>query len=384
MKGSLKNIKVGILSVHPAPYRDYIFTELQKEEGIAFEVISYYAEDTGHKEWNWQPPDYPGYRLENTVRFAKKDFVDIRLWNKLHNSKYDLLIIPGYSRFNCIIAILYSVSKKIPFIINLDTAVDATGIKVRSWFKDILVSFILRKAAAFWVPGTASRKYLKLYNIKDNKIFEGSYCLPTDKILSVFSDEISNKKLTRERLNIPLNSFVWLAVGNFIQKRLYKNLVRKFHNTFSSENVFLIIVGDGNEKNESDKFIMQHKIKNILLPGVVTFDKLFSFYAISDAFIHPGKEPYSTATEIAAICGLPVLASYDVGYVHDLKRRNAEPFIFDETNEVDLAEKMKILIENQEMRINLGNNLKAAANTRTIPWAKDELKALVIQAVNKS
>lgn len=377
----MKDIKVGILSIHPAPYRDYIFNELQKEEGITFEVINYFAEDKGHKEWDWHPPEYPGYFLENKVRLTKKDSVDVHLWNKLMKSKYDLLIIPGYFRFNSIVAIIYSVSMKVPFIINLDTAVDSTGKKERSWFKNILVLKILRKASAFWVPGSASRKYLEHYNIEDNKIFEGSYCLPISKILSSYYNELTNRNLIRGRLNIPYDSFVWLAVGNFIKNRSYKKLVELFHSTFLNDDVFLIIVGDGNEKKEIENYLINNHIRNIILPGAVSFNQLFCFYALADSFIHPGKEPYSTATEIAAHCGIPILASYGVGYIYDLKSRGTEPLIFDLSSSEDLKDKMKKLVEDEKMRLNLGIRLKEVANTRTINWAKEELKAAIIKSI---
>ena len=77
----------------------------------------------------------------------------------------------------------------------------------------------------------------------------------------------------------------------------------------------VIVIGDGPEYIKADA--AKNTLDNLLLIKSVEFDELHRYYALADAYIHPGSEPFSLAFVEAAIAGIPLISTHDVGASSD-------------------------------------------------------------------
>lgn len=377
----MKKPKVGILSIHPAPYRDGVFWQLAKRKNIEIEVLLYFNIDTGHAEWNYEKPEYPCQLIKGAIPLPNQDYIHIEILRKLIFGNYDVLVIPGYSRATSLLAILFSIISKTSFILNADSVINNKQSK-KGEIKEYLKSYVLKKANAFLVPGKASREYFQSYGIPPEKIFEGGYCFDVAKLCLAIDEKKKERIMLRENYHIHKDDFLFLSIGKMVSFRRFMLLVKAFSAVKSKLPIHLFIVGDGPEKLHIEFFLQEYKINNIKLIGTIPFNELPAIYAISDAYIHVGKEPFSTATEYAAIAGLPIVSTLAVGYVHDLTYRGCSPILVELDDQEDISNKIRTVVDNSEEFKKLGFDLKNVALQRNLNWAADEFENAVFSAIS--
>ena len=114
------------------------------------------------------------------------------------------------------------------------------------------------------------------------------------------------------------------------------------------------------------------------------WDKLASYYAIADAYVHPGEEPYSLALVEAVIAGIPIIASAKVGSTADVLQDGINGIIMRNTESSSVYESMKTIVEEYEEFNKGAQNIKLEIiKNRSIDWAAGELYAAIKKAINK-
>ena len=367
------------LAIHPAPYRDPVFCEILKRGNIHIDFRFYFPFDDGHTEWDWSLISLQSKTLTSGLPFPKEDRLHLSIAYELMHEKYDAVLIPGYSRATSAAAIILSEILRIPFILSVDSLRHVA--ETANTWRSVIRRHLLKRAAAIWVPGVASRKYLISQNVKSEKIFEGAYCFDSKYLLSLLEDTKTRRAETRRSIGISDDSFVFLTVGNMIKTRRYVKLVETFIEASEGLSTNLLMIGNGPERATIEALIQSSDKKHIQLLGSVSFRDLFTFYSAADAFVHPGVEPFSTATELAAIAGLPIIATPGVGYVHDLINRGVQPLLSDIDDVDGLKSNLKALIVNRRFARELGAHTELVATQRNAQWAAEELEKAVFFAV---
>ena len=369
------------LAIHPAPYRDPAFCEILKRGNIHIDVRFYFPFDDGHTEWDWSLTSLQSKTLTSGLPFPKKDRLHLSIAYELMREKYDAVLIPGYSRATSAAAIILSEILHIPFILSVDSFRHVA--ETANTWRSVIRRHLLKRAAAIWVPGVASREYLVSQDIKSEKIFEGAYCFDSKYLLSLLEDAKTRRSETRRSIGVSEDSFVFLTVGNMIKTRRYVKLVETFIDA-EGLSTNLLMIGNGPERATIEALIQSSDKKHIQLLGSVSFRDLFTFYSAADAFVHPGVEPFSTATELAAIAGLPIIATPGVGYVHDLINRGVEPLLSDIDDIDGLKSSLKTLIVNRKYATELGEHTERIATQRHAQWAAEELENAVFFALREA
>ena len=101
----------------------------------------------------------------------------------------------------------------------------------------------------------------------------------------------------------------------------------------------LILVGNGPQKEEIEKYMNEHDIKNVYLSGFRQKQEIVNFYAVSDVFVLPSTyEPWGLVVNEAMASGLPVLVSKKCGCYPDLIKEGINGFSFDpyDTNQLSV------------------------------------------------
>ena len=307
--------KILFISMHPAPYRDPVIERLSKEYEVA--VLSLYDIPTSHTEWNKQSQlPYINTYLRKGIQLPVVGTLQLDIIRYLKKYRGELIIIPGYVPATCLLAITYANIHKIPYIYAADTADLPLDSAHRHSFNRI-AKWCIRKSSALWVTGVAGRKTFEKLGYDGRNIIEGYYTLDNLKLRERYKS-ISNqqKSLWRNEYGIADSDKVFLFVGKLIRNRQIERMLRIVSIVHDSHpDIKLLIIGDGPQKQIVDN--MSEKKTWIINIPRVPYEELYQFYAMADAYLYVGAEPYSLAVVEAVIADLPVVASDTVGAAYD-------------------------------------------------------------------
>ena len=190
----------------------------------------------------------------------------------------------------------------------------------------------MKNAEALFINGNKSIKFVSETLEEIPHLINGFYCLDVEQERSMYESYKSNRKKNREKLGIEESSFVFLFVGKLIKSRRLLEFL-KFNFSKLDDSIVLLVIGDGPESTEVDLFVHKFK-KRIIHISQTNYSELYKYYSVSDAYFHPGKEPYSLALVQAIICELPIVSSTDVGATWDFVKNSKNGYLVTK-NEID-------------------------------------------------
>jgi glycosyltransferase involved in cell wall biosynthesis len=367
--------RVGVLCIHPAPYRDPVYRELAKRGHIQLLVMVLYSLDRGHREWELSPPDYPHMYLGHRLPPGKSEYIPWGILSTLRHAKFDVLVVPGYRRPATMLAIVYALWTRTPLIIEADSI---RCLQPDRGWKRAVLRWLFRRAAALRVPGQAAREYMESYGAPPAKVCEGAYCLDVHALRQAIDRCRPERTAWRQTHGIPDDAFVFLTVANMIPSRRHQLLCQVLLRLAPETRAHLVIVGSGAERDTLRRLAQADAGGRIHILDPVPFDQLPILYAGSDAYVHSGTEPFATAMEIAALAGMPIVATDRIGYVDDLRVRGAAPLLSNLDDADALYANMARLLADPPLRADLGQRAQRAALTRTPPWAAEQLERTVL------
>lgn len=319
-------INIAIFSIHPAPYRDPLYTFIsQNREKLGFDIKVFYYQsiDKGHAYWDLSSPHYK-FEIVKPLLSLKKSNLQLHLTCLKHifSSKFDVLIFPGFMHLTSNIGFLLCILFKKKFAIEADTVEDSSS-KIR-----LLLKKIYYKNALFViVPGNRSSIYHEeKFKIAHEKIVKGSYLFDVYTFRKKI-DEYRAVSNLREIFGISEHKKVFLMVANILPKRMYPLILRAFESLIKEyPDLFFLMVGSGTDFKVLERYTNLKKENFKVIQGS-SFDEIKKIYSIADVYIHSGKEPYSSALIIGAIAGLPLVSSYQIGASWDVLEDGESGFL---------------------------------------------------------
>jgi glycosyltransferase involved in cell wall biosynthesis len=117
----------------------------------------------------------------------------------------------------------------------------------------------------------------------------------------------------------------------------------------------------------------------VLFLGFVSQKELPNLYVISDVVVFPSlyDETWARAVNEAMACKLPIIASRKVGATGDIVRDGINGFVVKEGDIEELADKMRLLVTDRELRKRMGEASKEIIKD----WTYEAALPNVIQAV---
>jgi L-malate glycosyltransferase len=262
------------------------------------------------------------------------------------------------------LSLLFKWQYKIPYIISLRGA-DVPGYAERfSWlytFLKPLIKFIWKKADAV-VSNSEGLKDLALKSKPDQKIdiiHNG-----TDIQNFKPDDNIKNK----EKFIVTLGgSRVAARKGIRYLIEAVRELSQKY------PQIYVTIIGEGSEKESLENLAEKLKIKDKInflgwVDYKVEYKKIASYYQEASVFVLPSlNEGMSNAMLEALASGLPILAT-DTGGTRELVQDGENGFIIKMRDSKDIADKIEILIKDENLCRRMGENSRRKAESMS--WEK--------------
>lgn len=254
--------------------------------------------------------------------------------------KPDVVNLTGYYDIASWTVLFYCKLKGIKTVLsNESTANDHT----RNGIKESIKSLIIKQFDGYFNFGTRSENYILSLGISAKKMLVKRNCVDNKALKQIYLKYLPERNRQQQMLEISPKNFTF--VGRLID---YKNLFH-FLEAFnlaqmnSSNNWGVIILGDGELKEDLQQFVFRNKIQNISFQNGVSWQQVPEYLALSDVLVLPSySEPWGLVVNEAMACGLPVIVSDQCGCAIDLVKNGENGFTFSPDNQEQLT---KILLK---------------------------------------
>ena len=172
--------------------------------------------------------------------------------------------------------------------------------------------------------------------------------IPNGIDLEEFNSEVPKiKKFLDNKINILFLGRIEERKGLIYLLKAYKILEKKLGGRWVSSNLRLIIVGEGELREDCQKYVKENKLKGVCFEGEVISKKLPPYYRSCDIFCSPAifGESFGLVLLEAMASGKPVVAFANQGYKEFLKGKKGERFLAENRNYRDLAKKSKFSLK---------------------------------------
>jgi glycosyltransferase involved in cell wall biosynthesis len=228
----------------------------------------------------------------------------------------------------------------------------------RKWynkvFKKIYLHLYYKRISAFLTTGDANEAYYRYYGVKDYKFFKSPYPIDRD-----FYEHEKYKKTQynleiRNKHSISQNNLVLTVVGKLVDWKSQNHLIHALKKLDSQyNNLTILIIGSGEKEKSWKKEALEIKNNQVIFTGFINSNDLPKYYSATNIYVHPAYiEPHSVAISEAIYMGCPVIVSNKCGSYgsSDDVRQGSNGFVFRHGNIEDLVVKIKMLVDNPEMR----------------------------------
>ena len=360
-KSIIERMKVLIVFNHPAPYKVNLFNEIAKY--VDLDVIFERTEASD------RPKDFYS---ENNIQFNAKFFNkcylgaentytnEVRKYIKENHSKYDLIIMNGYSTFAEMKAISFMNKRKIPFGLYINGGV----VKKESFIKRRIKTKYISSASYYFSPCKEANDYLVYYGAKENKIYTYPYSTFFEK--DVLSRPLTKgeKALLRKQYDLPDNK-IFVSASQFIERKNILQLLR----VFKDREETLLLIGSGPQKDEYIKYIKDNNMQNVIIRDFMKKEDLMSLLPCCDFFITLSlQDIYGHTTNEAMAKGLPVISSKNVVSSLHLIENGVNGYLVDLNDEdiISSIEKINVNMANAALRTAKENTIEAMAEAHKI------------------
>jgi len=198
-----------------------------------------------------------------------------------------------------------------------------------------------------------------------------AYPAINNKFLKSDISEVNKAFNLRDKFLLPSSAFILLLVANNFKKKGLPTTLQSLK-ILDNKNIFLIVVGDGNQSN----VLVPKNIKsNVFFIGAV--NDIDSVYSNVNLLIHPSLSDTFGMSPLEAMSHkIPVIISNNeyCGFSEHLD--SSEALILDNPkDEFEIAEKINYLYKNPEMRKKIAQN--GYRKSKSINWEKTLEKTLL-------
>lgn len=355
-------MKILVFQHHFAPYRDGYYKLLDND--ARFELVFYVFEKgfATHNEWNYESKFKNVYYLEDNKNIGLIKYKK-GMFSALMKENCDVCITPYWT-----LPFFKPFLKKKPrFIFSADTCQDTKKFPGSR----ILRKIIYNRFDAIFCPGNKSKDYFVSYGINENRIYLGSYTNDAQLIMKRYSNFEAESQLIKKSLSISEDEFVFLFVGKLIKSRRIIDLL-SVASALDGQKVKFLVIGNGPDTFLVEEYCKNHE--NLIHIPEVEISQLEQYYCISNCYLHPGAEPYSLALYEAAIVGMPIISTHNVGAVNDIVYEGKNGLLYTEGNQQSLLNSVLLMIsEYNRFKFESLQIKEYISENRGVNWAASNL-----------
>jgi glycosyltransferase involved in cell wall biosynthesis len=316
----------------------------------------------------------PGSRVKIPYLKRKMKY-NPRIWKKLSEGNFDYIAVGGYYNITMLFAILWSITHSVPYTIISESHLLNRRNIWKSLLKRLFLPFIIKRAAFLLPLGKLQAEYLIHYGAKVKDI----YYLPNTSDVNFFTVESNKYRDKKNELKKELgikSKCIVLYVGRLTEEKNLFTLLRAFKEIKNGyDNVTLLIIGEGELRNDLESFTLKKEIDNVRFEGFIENKELPRYYAIADVFVLPSRdETWGVVVTEAMACALPLILSDKVGCRGDLLKVGRNGYCFEKDNFLQLASYIERLLKNPTSIKEMGNDSRNIIKKFDYSYCEKNLK----------
>lgn len=224
---------------------------------------------------------------------------------------------------------------------------------LRSLVRDTFLRRFYREIDAFCSIGLNARSHLRRLRVPDERIFDSPYSVDTELVDRQMLEFPRDR--ARRDLGIPTDAIAVLFTGKLIARKAPLLLVEAVRRLPARENVYLILVGEGDQRSAVTAAATSALGTRVRAPGFVNQGQIGQYYSAADVFVLPSlSDTWGLVVNEAMQFGLPVIVSDRVGCAPDLVVEGRTGFTFRSGDPEDLAGRLASLVGDARVRMEMG------------------------------
>lgn len=358
---------------HPIQYFTPFFQDLSKSVDLE---VYYYSDssirggfDKGFgQNIRWDIPLLDGYKyifLKN-ISYRKSinrklfDAINLSIPRKVKNKNVSVIIVNGWSYLSDWIVLISAFIYGKEVWMRTETPQHQEELK--KGLKQKFKSFLLRKLVfkflvdRFLYIGTQNRLFYEKNGVNSNRLIYTPYSVDNNKFHKSYNALIESKSRIKEQLGVSTYNKVILFCGKYISQKCPMDLLNAF-SILRSENVCLVMVGEGHLRKDIEEFINKNNLSNVILTGFINQSKIAEYYLVADLFVMTSGmgESWGLAVNEAMNFKLPIIVSNTTGCSYDLIKDGQNGFVYTQGDIKDLANKIDFSLNNVSFMATAGN-----------------------------
>jgi len=277
----------------------------------------------------------------------------LRSFYMIKREKIGLVHCQGF--LSGILGYLLKKTAKIPYIITIQSADFSVyhpkaNIKLIGWVYKFLEKKIFKNATKCHAVSYHLKDHFAKYGIKDVVV------VPNGVDLNDFKPD-SKKQIARKKLGLDTENLI-ICISRLESKNGTEDLIKAADILKKQVHDFKIaIIGSGSQEKKLKDLTSKLKLnKNVLFLGDIPHGAVPQYLASADIFIRPSlAEGFGIVFIEAMACEVAVVGT-PVGGIVDFLKHNKTGLICEPGNPKSIAEKIGILVKNQQLRSKLVEN----------------------------
>ena len=332
-------MRVAMVTTHPIQYQVPWLRRLAARPGIDLHVYFAMIPDAVEQgrefgvQFEWDIPLLDGYEytvLENRARHPSltefRGCDTPQLYGELRRGRYDAVIVNGWVVKSCVQAVAASRLSGTPCIVRAEV----NGLRPRASWKQAVHRILLKQYAAFLAIGSNNRRYLEGRGVDPARIFDTPYCVDNERFAAGAARwrEALGPEGLAARFGLDSARTTFLFSGKYVEKKHPGDIVEAIARLPETdrERVQVLMVGGGPLDAELRARAAGLPVR---FAGFLNQSEIAAAYAAADCLLLPSDsgETWGLVVNEAMACGLPAIASDQVGSAVDLIQEGRTGFV---------------------------------------------------------
>jgi glycosyltransferase involved in cell wall biosynthesis len=391
--------KVIFICSHPIQYFAPMFAYFE-EQGLPLEV--WYCSDESvrgemdiqfNTKVKWDIPLLEGYSYRFFKNNSKNPSINNGFWglnNKdikeaLKAEKPCLIIVPGWSYSSYLNSIRWArrYGHKVALRGESPLNQELMKPKWKLFIRSLFFKWIFKRVDYCLYIGSQNKAFYKYYSIPENQCFFTPYAVDNKRFQCASESLKPLKESLKISIGIPANHLVILYSGKYIHKKKPLDLLNAF-SKLKSNNISLVMVGDGELKESMHQFIKSNNLSNVYLTGFINQSKITEYYAVGDIFVMCSGfgETWGLSVNEAMNFSLPIVLSDTPGSAYDLILEGENGFIYKTGDVEELTNCIKeLILKNVEIH-KMGLKSKEIISNYSYSQVYNTIKKLLLNTSN--
>ena len=283
------------------------------------------------------------------------------------------VVIGGYDSLTSFLALLYCIVTRTPAILwSGSTSRESAG---RSWLKERVKRFFVRRCRAYAAYGTRARDYLAALGARPERIALAYNTVDTAWFANAAS--AIDREAERDRLGLQAMPTVLFA-AQLIDRKDPLVLVEALADLKREGiDIRLIVAGNGPLEGDVRDAVSASGIPSVFT-GLLPSEEMPQLYVAADVLALPSREEiWGLVANEAMACGTPVVISEACGAAEDLVLDGLTGLVVPPGNSAALAAAVRSLVTDDSLRRRLADSGRRRALEFSIQQAAEGIASAV-------